>query len=241
MPFFEGGGEMGGEQRGGEGRSRAAQRTDGRSQLGRQDTKKWWWESERKKVRFRSFPFFWQLAAREWIFVEESGEDARGAGPGCAVRWKGEEGVLPSQSSRCRQPAETPEIVRVRSRCVTFFNFSPTGSSRWTLSRRYLLLGSACEWHTELPLQGLVLRVCEWRRCPSTNWQTWRKNCGYWRTSTWCTSARLPSVCRWRFYLLLLFLLLLLFALLPPPVCALTEGSDLLTCRFFLSVVLIDA
>lgn len=86
--------------------------------------------SERKKVRSRSFPFFWQLAAREWIFVEESGEDARGAGPGCAVRWKGEEGVLPSQWSRCRQPAETPEIVRVRSRCVTFFNFSPPGSSR---------------------------------------------------------------------------------------------------------------
>ena len=32
--------------------------------------------------------------------------------------------------------------------------------------------------------------------CPLINSQTWRKNCGYWRIWTWCTSVRLHWVYR---------------------------------------------
>jgi len=34
--------------------------------------------------------------------------------------------------------------------------------------------------------------------CRLINSQTWRENCGYWRISIWCTSARLHSVYRYK-------------------------------------------
>lgn len=41
---------------------------------------------------------------------------------------------------------------------------------------------------------GYLSQACPWINSP-----TWMKNCGYWRTSTWCTSDRLRSVYRWNF------------------------------------------
>lgn len=115
-PFLREGRKRGEEKKGGEGRSPAAQRTDGRSQLGREDTKKWERERERENegVHFRSFSFFWLLAACEWIFVEESREDSE-RDHRCVIRWTGEGGgvaltVEPVLSPH-KRPRSSPRSV----------------------------------------------------------------------------------------------------------------------------------
>lgn len=124
---------MGGEEREGKGRG-GLQPHRGQTAVRSWDakTQRSGGERVKEKVHFRSFSFFWQLAACEWIFVEESSADALGAGPRCTVKWTGEAGVSPSQWSRCCHPPETPEIVRLRSRCITLpvSTFPPTGSPR---------------------------------------------------------------------------------------------------------------
>lgn len=60
--------------------------------------------------------------------------------------------------------------------------------SWWTFSPRYLRVSglSSRTLRSKKLFCGFLPEGCQ-----LINSQTWRKNCGYWRTSTWCTSVRL--------------------------------------------------